>query len=65
MDQTFLVQLVGTAFGAAGGGFATYVAIKVEVALAKQRAEDAHGSAKGAHERLDAHIDKHHTRAGQ
>lgn len=65
MNDTFLMQLLGTAFGAAGGGFATYVAIKVEVALAKQIAQDGRDSAKDAHERLDAHIDKHHTRAGQ
>jgi hypothetical protein len=60
MSETFLMQLVGTMFGAALGGFAAWVAIKIDVALAKQTAKTASDSAQDAHERLDRHIDKCH-----
>lgn len=61
MNETLLMQLLGTAFG----GMAAWVAIRVEVALAKKTADDAVASSREAHQRLDEHIDRHHTIRGQ
>ena len=60
-----LEQLIGTGLAAACGGVAAWVAIRVDVALAKRIAEDAQKDADKAHSRLDDHIEKHHTRGIQ
>jgi len=59
--DAFLTPLLG----AACGGVAAWVAIRVDVAIARKIAEDAAGDAEKAHTRLDDHIERHHTRAGQ
>lgn len=54
-------QLIGTGLAAACGGVAAWVAIRVDVAIAKKVAEDAKIDADKAHSRLDDHIERHHT----
>ena len=62
MSDVFTMQFFGTLFGAALGGFAAWVAIKIDVALARQIADGAAKSSADAHDRLDDHIDRHHVK---
>lgn len=45
-----------------GPPLAIYVAIRVDLALAKKTADDAHASAKDAHGRIDDHINVCHVK---
>lgn len=62
MIETFVMQFAGTLFGATLGGFAAWVAIKIDVAIARQIAEGAAKSSADAHVRLYDHIDRHHVK---
>ena len=53
-------QLLITFCGAFGGAFTAFVILKIEVALATQKADDAKSAAKYAHERIDSHINEFH-----
>lgn len=55
MNPDFLLHLVTVIMGAG----AVYVAIRVDLSLAKARADQACADASDAHKRLDAHIDFH------
>lgn len=60
-NPSFLMQLLGTALAAAFGGVAAWVAIRVDVAIAKKIAEDAKQDVEAERARLNEHIERHHT----
>lgn len=45
-----------------GGALAAYGAIRADMAYLRAKAEQAATDAIKAHDRLDAHIEKHHTK---
>lgn len=57
MDETFLIQLLGTAFG----GMAAWAAIKADIAVTRHSANMAAKRAESAHDRINEHIEQHHT----
>ena len=58
MTPDFLLQLAL----AIGSGCAVYAGIKTDLARSIVIAEQAKEDAKNAHQRIDDHVDKHHTR---
>lgn len=61
-DEKMNGDILTLIMAAGGGGIGAWVAVRVDIALAKRAADDAYQSARRAHVRIDEHIERHHTR---